>query len=187
MAWRFSQPGGGRWRAAAPGRRAFSLLELLVVIGIIAMLIAMLLVALRRARTAAQSINCISNLHQIATGLRMFANDNGNRFPDPGALEVSWESTIRKYLQNSKVFECPGDEELCPTAGSSYDWRDTSVPETTLAGRSMTDVRRQDLVLAFEALPGWHFKKKMNVSRIDGSCCTMDDQEAVGDLLKPVQ
>src|SRR5947208_14930878 len=124
--------------------------------------IALLLVSLRPARITAQSDNSTSILRQITTGLRMIAGDNGNRFPDPGALEVSWESTIRRYLQNSKVFECPADEELAPTAGSSYDWRDTSVPETTLAGRMMTEVRRQDLVLTIEALPGWHYKKKMN-------------------------
>jgi type II secretory pathway pseudopilin PulG len=176
-----------RSRRHPRSRPGFTLLELLVVIGIIMILIAMLLVTLRRARIAAQSVNCVSNLRQITTGLRMFAGDNGNRLPDPGALEVSWESTIRRYLQNSKVFECPADEELAPTAGSSYDWRDTSVAETTLAGRLLTDVRRQDVVLSFEALPGWHFKKKMNVGRIDGSCCTMDDQQAVGDLLKPIR
>lgn len=118
----------------------------------------------------------------------MYASDNGNRFPDRASLEeVSWETMIHRYLQNSKVFECAADEEIAPTAGSSYDWRDTGVPETTLAGRMMTEVRRQDVVLTLEALPGWHFKRKMNVGRIDGSCCTMDDQHAVGDLLMPIR
>jgi prepilin-type N-terminal cleavage/methylation domain-containing protein len=168
-------------------RFGFTLLELLIVIGIIAVLIAMVMVALRRARIAAESVNCLSNLRQITTGLRMYTADNGNRFPNPGAEEVSWESTIQRYLPNSKVFACPADEELAPTSGSSYDWRDTGVAETTLAGRMVTEVRRQDVVLTFEAMPGWHVKRKMNIGRIDGSCCSMDDQLAVGDVLKPIR
>jgi type II secretory pathway pseudopilin PulG len=162
------------------------LLEVLVVIAIITILMSMLLVALRRARTTAQTVTCLSNLRQITTGLRMFAQENGNRFPSPGE-DASWEACIQRYVSNPKVFECPADEELAPSAGSSYDWRDTGVPETTLVGRLMTDVRRQDLVLTFEALPGWHLKRKMNVGRIDGSCATEDDQLAVGDLLMPIR
>jgi prepilin-type N-terminal cleavage/methylation domain-containing protein len=176
-------------RLTARRRRAagFSLIELLVVIGIITVLLALLMVALRRARISAEAVTCLSNTRQIATGLRMFASDNGNHFPDPNVADVSWESMIQRYLPNSKVFECPADQEVAPGTGSSYDWRDTGVPETTLAGRLMTDVRRTDVVLAFEALPGWHVKNKMNVARIDGSCCTMNDQDAVGDLLRPVR
>jgi Tfp pilus assembly protein PilV len=168
-------------------RGGFSLLELLVVMAIIMIVMGLLLASVRRARAGAQSVHCLSNLRQISTGLRMFASDNANRFPDPKAEALSWETMICKYVPNNKVFLCLADEELGPVAGSSYDWRDTAVDDTTLAGRLITDVRRADTVLAYEALPGWHVKRMMNVARIDGSCCTLDDQAAVGDLLKPIR
>lgn len=168
-------------------RSGFTFIELLVAIGIIAVLMGLLLVVIGRVRNSANATACLSNLRQITTGLRAYANDNGNRFPDPEGAGTSWESTIQSYAPNPKVFLCPSDQEVGPATGSSYDWRDTALAETTLAGRLVTDAKRADLVLTLEALPGWHAKKKMNVGLIDGSCRVMDDQEAVADLLKPIR
>jgi prepilin-type N-terminal cleavage/methylation domain-containing protein len=63
----------------ARGGRGFTLVELLVVIGIIAVLISLLLPALNRARQAAKSAICLSNLRQSGVGLMLYANDNDNR------------------------------------------------------------------------------------------------------------
>src|SRR5205823_5745197 len=61
--------------------RAFTLVELLVVIGIIALLISILMPALSAAKERANRIKCGSNLRQIGQGLLLYANDNRGIYP----------------------------------------------------------------------------------------------------------
>lgn len=65
----------------SPKKSRFTLIELLIVISIIAILAAMLLPALNKARTYAQQIQCVSNEKQIATGITMYTTDFQNQLP----------------------------------------------------------------------------------------------------------
>jgi len=65
-------------------KRGFTLIELLVVIAIIAILASLLLPVLSKTKQKAWTINCTSNLKQIGLGLRMFADENEDRYPQSG-------------------------------------------------------------------------------------------------------
>jgi prepilin-type N-terminal cleavage/methylation domain-containing protein/prepilin-type processing-associated H-X9-DG protein len=70
-------------------RHAFTLVELLVVIGIIAVLIGILLPTLNGARRAAYTVQCSSNMRQLATAMLMYINDNKGKFPATASDEVA--------------------------------------------------------------------------------------------------
>src|SRR5437868_10441533 len=74
-------------------RLAFTLIELLVVIAIIAILAALLLPALARAKKKAHQVNCISNLKQFAYAIHMYTEDNREKYPGPVWLGLFYTYT----------------------------------------------------------------------------------------------
>lgn len=166
--------------------RGFTLVELLVVVGIIAILVALLLPALTKARASGQTASCLSNLRQIMMAFHLYAGANKDHLPDPTASEQSWESLLKPYLPARDAFHCGADGGLFDNLHSSYDWRDTSDPLTTAAGKLLIEVRRPDAIFVFDALPEWHARGTINAAQVDGSAQTRDYEECLKDLDLPL-
>jgi prepilin-type N-terminal cleavage/methylation domain-containing protein/prepilin-type processing-associated H-X9-DG protein len=111
-------------------RPGFTLVELLVVIGIIAILISMLLPALAGARESARSIRCLSNLKQLGVVLTMYTQESRGVMPmaNEGAIHPltsmlpAWHSHFKQY------YKTPAEIFQCPNAPGGRMWNTSVVP-----------------------------------------------------------
>jgi prepilin-type N-terminal cleavage/methylation domain-containing protein/prepilin-type processing-associated H-X9-DG protein len=111
--------GGFMNRESYDGRlrklKAFTLVELLVVIGIIALLISVLLPALQKARRSANTIACSSNMRQIVQAMQMYASQNNGFIPGS-------PHTSGGFLYKNGALDPQYSDNNCPGIISGYDW-----------------------------------------------------------------
>ena len=138
-------------------KRAFTLIEILVVVAIIALLAAIIFPTFARVRENGRAIACVSNLKQIGMALNMYAEDNNGFHPIAGA-DISWNAIdpvtkngpwmqqMQEYLKSTKVLKCPsdGDSEYSYFLGSRAAYL-SATPNAFAA----TDMRRIQYVSAF--------------------------------------
>ena len=169
-------------------RGGFTLIELLVVIAIIAILAAMLLPALALAKEKGTRTVCKSNLHQIALGLQMYANDFKDKLPytTTGSGDWMWDlyvdhaDLLKAAVGNKKVLYCPGN-------GGKYkvdqidSWWDFNGPPVTRRvthyGWMMKRANVPDSAISAgpnTALDGKHFLTTYNTTNVSSSELVID-------------
>jgi prepilin-type N-terminal cleavage/methylation domain-containing protein len=114
------------------GKRGFTMVELLVVVGILLVLAAIAVPMGMGAVRQAERVKCLGNLREIGVGLESYLADHNDFFPEiemgrrsPEEEVLTLEMVLAEYLPQAEVFHCPADDEHFAATGSSYLWNST--------------------------------------------------------------
>jgi prepilin-type N-terminal cleavage/methylation domain-containing protein/prepilin-type processing-associated H-X9-DG protein len=97
-------------------RNAFTLIELLVVIAIIAILAAMLLPVLGRAKEAGRRISCLNNLRQLSLSAQLYVDDSANKYPPRSNTDRWPDKFYDNYAHTLKLLLCPSEVTNAPVS-----------------------------------------------------------------------
>ena len=149
-----------RWRGKIEPmktKRAFTLIELLVVIAIIAVLAALLLPALNKAKSKAWTTQCLAHLRQISLGMKMYGDDANSRYAmsagviqwnqtDPVSGVQSWMQQIFAYVQNTNIYRCPANKLVPVDKQSNFNFFNGTRAAFVAAGFRRAPVNSQSIL-----------------------------------------
>lgn len=131
-------------------KRGFTIMELLVVIGIFILMTAVLAPFIQFAKTRANAAKCVTNLRKISLGLHEYAARHDGDFPE------GLGSLYPDYVDDEKVFDCPATKKIGSKIRPEYLYftglRETSSPNEIIA----------------RDLDGNHGKTRVSILRLDG-------------------
>lgn len=122
-------------RPIRAARRAFTLIELIIVIAIIGMLVVISVPEFEKFLHRSRSVACMNNLRQIGVGVLSYVADNDNTYPiiepnpdnpiyaDYPEIEATPLTEFEEYGVTANVLRCPSDRKYFQDGGTSYQWR----------------------------------------------------------------
>lgn len=149
-------------------RRAFTLIELLVVIAILAILAAILFPVFTRAKSAAKSAQCISNLRQLGTAHQMYLNDNDEVYVGDeakfGEETKYWTDLLEPYVHEEQFATCPEsgvkyhDDEPWTFSYAINNVQESDGDHVGAAWARASDIKKPAQVILF--VDGWPVANK---------------------------
>lgn len=143
--------------------RAFTLLEILIAVAIVAGLVALLVPSLGSLQARAESARCLGNLRALGAAMGQYLADHSMTFPLLAAARASTseevpviDSALAPYAQDQKVFACPSDRTLARQTGTSYFYNSAlgGQPAAALQFLGVNDAASRIPVLVDKE--GWH-------------------------------
>lgn len=143
-------------------KRAFTLVEVLVTLGIVAVLAVIVIPSLGMARARADSAKCMANLRNLGAGLNAYLGDHEMKMPVLAAARADkteeaavLDNTLNTYLEDPRVFTCPAGRAQAEKTGTSYYWNSAlnGQPLAALQFLWFTDLSKIPLIVDKE---GWH-------------------------------
>jgi prepilin-type N-terminal cleavage/methylation domain-containing protein/prepilin-type processing-associated H-X9-DG protein len=164
-------------RGSKAARRAFTLMELVVVVGVIAILVVITVPAYQRVTATGRSTACLSNLRQLGAALNLYLGEHQMIMPELKAGRISREddvpvldNTLNRYVENEAIFLCPADDRHGRASGTSYSWN------VALNGQAVSNLNFLGVINELSKVPimgdkeGFHrhLKDQVNILYGDG-------------------
>lgn len=157
-------------------KRGFTLVEILVSLGIIALLASIAIPSLRIARARADSTKCVSHLRALGVALNLYLADHQMVMPDIEAGRADKnedipviDNTIASYVDNQAVFTCPAGRAIAEKSGTSYYWN-SAIRGQNIANLSLFWLSDPSKIPVLVDKEGWHkyVEDKVNHLFADG-------------------
>ena len=157
-------------------KRGFTLIEILVSLGVVVVLAAIAIPSLQGVRARADSTRCVSHLRALGTALNLYLAEHGMTMPDieAGRADVDddvpvIDNTLVTYVDNKNVFICPAGRDIAKKSGTSYYFNST-LRNQSVANLQFLWVDHTSRIPVFVDKEGWHrfVENKVNHLFADG-------------------